>query len=368
MANKIKIATIVGTRPQFIKAALISKTLNKHLYKGKRILKEVLINTGQHYDYEMCLKFFENLKMKYPRYNLGVGSGSHGVQTSKMIVRIEKVLLREKPDCVIVYGDGNSTLAGALVSSKLNIPVSHIEAGLRSFDRSMPEEINRIITDHISQFLFCPTRISVKNLKKEGITKGAYLVGDIMCQLNKMMLKEAHKKSNILKNIGLRPKNYILATVHRQANADIKHNLESIVEAFILSRKPIVFPVHPRTNKMLKKYKLLNMLEKADNIILVEPVGYFDMLVLEYNAEKIITDSGGVQKEAYFMKIPCITLRDCTEWTETLTNSRNVLTGADRGKIIANLNSNIKPGRWSNFYGKSNVAEKIVDILKMNLF
>lgn len=354
----MKIATIVGARPQFIKMAPVSRELRKHF-------DEVVIHTGQHYDYEMNRIFFEQLNIPEPDYYLGVGSGSHGYQTGEMLKRIEDVLFKEKPDLVLVYGDTNSTLAGALAAVKLHIKVAHVEAGLRCFEKKVPEEVNRVLTDHISDYLFAPTETAVKNLYNEGIRNGVYLTGDVMFDALLYSIKIAERKSKILDELGLKPKEYCLATVHRAENTDNKKNLENIANAFIECGELIVFPAHPRTVKFLKVYALYEKLEKAENVLLIKPVGYLDMLVLEKNAKKILTDSGGVQKEAYFLKVPCITLRERTEWVETVEDGWNVLTGADKEKILKAIREFEPAGEtYSYKFGDGNASKKIVGIIK----
>ncbi len=291
----MKIASIVGARPNFIKCAPLSREIRKEF-------NEVIIHTGQHYDYEMNKVFFEELNIPEPDYHLDVGSGSHGYQTGEMIKRIEEVLLKEEPDLLLVYGDTNSTLAGALAASKLHITVAHIESGLRSYDKSMPEEINRILTDHCSDVLFCPTETSVENLKREGVTNGVYLTGDVMVDALKENIKLAEKKAMVLDEMGLKPKEYYLATIHRAENTDDFERLENIVDAFC-EIENLVFPCHPRTEKCLKGFGLWDRLVK--NVRVVRPVGYLDMLMLEKNAKKILTDSGGIQKEAYIFNLRC---------------------------------------------------------------
>ena len=353
----MKVATIVGARPQFIKMASVSRNIRK-------CCKEIIIHTGQHYDYELNEVFFKELKIPKPDYNLGVGSGTHGYQTGEMLKGIEKILLSEKPDVVIVYGDTNSTLAGALAAVKLHIPVAHIEAGVRSYDRNMPEEINRVLTDHASDILFAPTENAVKTLKKEGITKRVYLVGDVMVDSLIQNIKIAEEKSKILENLNLNKKNYLLVTVHRPENTDNKDNLNAIVEALIESGEQIVFPAHLRTIKVLKQYNLYLQLKRADNIILTKPVGYLDMLILEKYAKKILTDSGGVQKEAYILKVPCITMRSTTEWIETIEDGWNVLVGSDKNRIIDAI-KNFEPNgdTYLKRFGDGTASEKIVKIL-----
>jgi UDP-N-acetylglucosamine 2-epimerase (non-hydrolysing) len=352
----MKIATIVGARPQFIKLAPISQKLRQKC-------KEVLIHTGQHYDYEMSKVFFDEIGIPTPDYHLEVGSDTHAVQTGKMLIKIEEVLVKERPDIILVYGDTNSTLAGALASAKLDIPVGHIEAGLRSFDKSMPEEINRIITDHISSFCFAPTNTAVDNLKKEGIENGVYLTGDVMYDAAIKGIEIAKSKSQILHQLGLKEKEYLLITLHRAANTDIQENLRSIVNALIEIDEKVVFPIHPRTKKALEDYGLLDKLEANSNVIITLPVGYFDFLLLEYYAKKILTDSGGVQKEAYFFKVPCITLRESTEWVETIEDGWNVLVGTKKDLIInaiAEFNPNSKQ---RDVFGDGNASDKILKIL-----
>lgn len=359
----MKIATVIGARPQFIKAALVYEALRIDT-DSKLKIKEILIHTGQHYDYNMSKKFFEELDIRRPDYNLSVGSAPYVRQITKMMQKLEVVLKKERPDIVMVYGDTNSTLAGALAGAGVHIPVCHVEAGLRSYDKSMPEEINRVLTDHLSSILFCPTKGAVNNLHKENIKKGIYFVGDIMYELAVKAIKVAQKKSRILKGLKLEPKKYILATVHRQANTDIKANLQSIVNAFGKIKTSVIFPVHPRTEKMLKKFGLFNVLTNQKNVIAIKPVGYLDMISLECNAAKIITDSGGVQKEAYFFKIPCLTLRNETEWVETLENKWNILVGANARKIATEANNDRRPGKYLNYYGNGDTSRKIVNILR----
>ena len=351
----MKIASIIGARPEFVKEAPLVKELRKKH-------EEIIIHTGQHYDYELSKIFFGELRIPKPNYNLGVGSALHGKQIAQMIVKLENVLLKEKPDLVIVFGDTNTTIAGAIVASKLNINLAHIEAGMRSYDKNMPEEINRVVTDHISDILFCSTSTGVLNLRKEGIIKNVFNVGDVMIDAIKENIGIAEKKSNILKRLNLKSKNYIVATIHRPSNTDNKKNMIGILEAFIQSKETIVFSIHPRTYKYLKSYGLHKKL-KDTNIITIKPIGYIDMLVLEKNAKKILTDSGGMQKEAYFFKVPCITLRDITEWTETVNDGWNILTGANKWKIL-NAIRNFEPnGKQSENYGDGNASMNIIKLI-----
>jgi UDP-GlcNAc3NAcA epimerase len=322
----MKIASIVGARPQFIKASSVSKALRQSK------LQEFMIHTGQHYDYEMSRVFFNEMELPEPDLNLEVGSGSHGKQTGEMLIQIEKILMAEKPDCVLVYGDTNSTLAGALAAVKLHIPVAHVEAGLRSFNRKMPEEHNRVLTDHMSDFLFCPTKTSVNNLKNEGITQEVHLVGDVMYDSILHHIKLAENKSDVLDRLKLEPKCYALATVHRAENTDDPDRLKNIIETLELINQEtkVIFPLHPRTKKYLKNPEL-----KSQHLTLkfINPVPYLDMLLLEKNANMILTDSGGLQKEAYWFNIPCITLRDETEWVELVEYGVNTVVGNDRESI-----------------------------------
>ncbi len=323
----VRIVTIVGARPQFIKAAPLSRVLRESH-------DEVLVHTGQHYDDEMSQVFFEGLDIPTPDHNLEVGSGPHGEQTAKMLVGIERILTNRRPDLLIVYGDTNSTLAGALVASKLHVPVAHVEAGLRSFNRSMPEEINRIVTDCASDVLLCPTQTSVDNLSQEGITRGVHLVGDVMFDVALVAGARAQATSDILQRLAVEPRGYLLATVHRAGNTDNPANLRAIVEAMLEQDEPLILPLHPRTRKCLEDISLLATLTNAARIRLTEPLGYLDFVMLQKNARKILTDSGGVQKEACFHKVPCITLRDETEWVETVESGWNVLVGAHKDRIL----------------------------------
>ena len=329
----MKLVSIVGARPQFIKCAPLSRELrNEH--------EEILVHTGQHYDDDMSDIFFKELGIPEPDYNLGIGSGNHGEQTGKMLIEIEKVLLDEKPDMLLVYGDTNSTLSGSIAASKLHIRVAHVEAGLRSFDRRMPEEINRTLTDHVSDLLFCPTKTAVDNLEKEGITVGVHLVGDVMVDALEHNRKVAVEKSKIIEKLGINKGQYLVMTVHRPSNTDSRENMTNIITALGEIGKHVVFAVHPRTRKYLQKYGLWEKM--PENIILTDPVGYLDMLMLMSSAEKILTDSGGVQKEAYILGVPCITLRENTEWIETVAEGWNVLVGADKNKIIEAFSDQVR--------------------------
>ncbi len=353
----MKVLSIIGARPQFIKASQICNKLSEQI-------SHVLVHTGQHYDNLLSDIFFKDLKIPEPDYNLGVGSGSHAFQTSKMMVEIESVVNSERPDLVLVYGDTNSTLAGALVSSKLRINTAHLEAGLRSFNRSMPEEINRLLTDHCSSILFCPTKVALSNLEKEGITKEVYLTGDVMYDALMEYLPLAKSKSKILENLDIET-DYILLTLHRPQNVDDSFTLLNILNSVSASGKDIIWPIHPRSKNTLVKNQLVEKV--PSNIKIINPVGYIDMLSLEYNSSKIATDSGGVQKEAYILEKPCITLRPDTEWVETIDDGWNVLVDTDSKKIkeeIINFNPKNKPNiDYGGGQASSNVCNLIEELL-----
>lgn len=352
----MKIITVIGARPQFIKAAAVSRNIRENN-------KELIIHTGQHYDENMSKVFFDELEIPKPDYNLNIGSGGHGYQTGNMLMKIEEIYEKEQPDCVLVYGDTNSTLAGALAASKMLIPVAHVEAGLRSFNMAMPEEQNRILTDHISKYLFTPTETAVENLKKEGIVYDVYNTGDVMYDAILHFGKVAENKSNILDELKVKPNEYILATIHRAENTNDINRLRNIVEALNSVEEKIILPLHPRTKKFMESYNL----SFNKNVTIIMPVGYLEMIMLERNSCKIVTDSGGVQKEAFFMDKPCITLRDETEWVETVKNGWNVIVGSDKVKIVDAIN-NFKPQNPRlNFFGEGKASEKIVEILKENL-
>ena len=358
----LNVATIVGARPQFIKASILSQTI-----KNRPDINESIIHTGQHYDPNMSKVFFEQLEISQPDYNLGIGSGDHGRQTGKMLEAIEKILQKEKPDLVLVYGDTNSTLAGALAASKLQIPLAHVEAGLRSFNRSMPEEINRVLTDHVSDYLFAPTETAVANLNREGLPKNrVFLVGDVMYDVALKYGEKAEHESDILERLQVKPKEYILATVHRQENTDDSARLGMIFDGLtqVAQSIKVILPLHPRTRKTLKRESLLKAINP--DVLLIDPVDYLDMLKLEKNARVIMTDSGGVQKESYFFRVPCITLRKETEWTELLQHGFNKLGGNSAESINfavqeSLLNKNLD---WTKpLYGDGNAAEAITNIL-----
>jgi len=360
----MKIITIVGARPNFIKVAPVSRAIEQHNFEGKDSqITEILVHTGQHYDHNMSQVFIEQLDIRQPKYHLGVGSGKHGEMTGIMLCRIEGVLLKERADLVLVYGDTNSTLAGALAAAKLNIPVAHVEAGLRSFNRYMPEEINRILTDHISSMLFCPTDVAVLNLEREGITEGVFKVGDVMYDAFLHNKDLALKKSTILCDLELKPGGYCLCTLHRQENTEDNKRLSNIFvafEALASSDCPFVIPLHPRTEKALQRHTTEE--GPSPYVRLLPPVSYLDMIALEINARFIFTDSGGVQKEAYFAQVPCITLRDETEWIETLDAGWNYLGGTDTNKIMEafHLAVNSQHSTYAELYGKGKASQHIL--------
>jgi len=345
--NRKPVLSIVGARPQFIKAAALSPVLRKRF-------REVLLHTGQHYDYEMSQAFFRELALPKPDINLGVGSGTHAEQTGRMMVGIERAAWKVMPDFVLVYGDTNSTLAGALVASKLHIPLGHVEAGLRSYNLAMPEETNRVVADRLSDLLFCPTETARRNLSREGIRKGVFLTGDVMYDLLLSSLPKARKIG--LKKWGLARQGYFLATVHRAGNADDPGRLASLLAGFGRLPEVVVFPVHPRTRKALGRLPKSRL---EDNVRLVPPVGYLEMLALEAGARAVLTDSGGVQKEAYWLGVPCVTLRDETEWSETLTGGWNVLAGADPRKIEHGARRPCPKGAVRKAFGDGRAARKI---------
>lgn len=360
----MKLLTIIGARPQFIKAAPFSEEFRKNN-------EEILVHTGQHYDSNMSDIFFNELGIPKPDYNLGVGSGSHGKQTASMLEGIEEILLKEKPDGLLVYGDTNSTLAGALAASKLHVPVYHVESGLRSYNKLMPEEQNRILTDHISDMLLCPTQTAVDNLKNEGIIAGVVNTGDIMYDTVLRNIGIANEKysdglwfEEIVRENGeiikLIENEYYLATIHRAENTDDHDKLSNIFKAFSELDKPVLLPLHPRTNKLIENIEV-----DMKNIIIIKPVGYLLMLYLTSNAHMVVTDSGGLQKEAYFLKTPCTTLRDQTEWVETLENSWNILSQIDvkeiKNKVKRELTCLEHPQPKS--FGEGNAAFKIYEAI-----
>jgi UDP-N-acetylglucosamine 2-epimerase len=346
----MKIFSIVGARPQFIKLAPLSSKL-------EGIHEEIIIHTGQHYDYAMSEQIFLDLGIRKPDIHLGTGSGSHAKQTAEMMVKLEAEMIDRKPDLVIVFGDTSSTLAGAMATSKLNIPLLHIEAGLRSYNRSMPEEINRIVTDHVSKYLFAPTQTAVQNLNTEGLASRTFLTGDIMVDTMNCNLKIALQKSTILNDLKLQSGYFSLLTLHRDYNVDNHETLENLINQLGKIEGKIIFPVHPRTKKMLTSFK-----DIPNNIQLTEPLGYLDFITLEHSCQRIITDSGGIQKEAYILKKPCITLRTETEWVETVEEKWNLLISPSDQEIASNISSFRTPENQNPIFGE-NVTDKMVKII-----
>ena len=358
----MKIVTVVGARPQFIKASAVSRAIRND-YVGK--IDEILVHTGQHYDDNMSKVFFEELDIPRPKYNLEISGGQHGAMTGRMLEAVENILVQEKPDWLLIYGDTNSTLAGALAGAKLHIPVAHVEAGLRSFNMRMPEEINRILVDRVSSLLFCPTEIAVNNLKAEGINQGVHNVGDVMYDVALFYRDIARQKSTILQALELTSGGFVLATCHRAENTDDPKRLGDIFSALaeIAAQIPVVVPIHPRTRKLVGEYGLTHLLTK---ITITDPLPFLDMVALEQASRVILTDSGGVQKEAFFYGVPCITMRDETEWVETVDWGWNQLVGASNTKILGAVKkillgftapTGILP------YGNGNSAKKILALL-----
>jgi UDP-GlcNAc3NAcA epimerase len=350
----MKIVTVLGARPQFIKAAALSRELRKQH-------KEILVHTGQHYDYEMSEIFFDALELPPPDVNLGVGSGSHGAQTAAMLRGIEEVLLSERPNWVLIYGDTNSTLAGAVAASKLLIPVVHVEAGLRSFNRRMPEEINRVVADHLSDLLLCPSGTAVTNLAAEGISKNVHLVGDVMLDVLNWAKQRAESKSaEVLGRLGVTKGQYLLVTLHRGENTDNPERLSSILKALNALDEQIIFPVHPRARKVIEE----GAFRMLPHVQMVEPLGYFDMVAVAAAARMILTDSGGLQKEAYWLGVPCVTLRDETEWVETVTAGWNTLAGSDFERIVQAVHKFVPMNSQKALYGDGCVAARCVRLME----
>lgn len=350
-----KIVTVVGARPQFIKAAPVSGVI-----AGTEGLSEILLHSGQHFDENMSEVFFRQLEIPEPRYNLGVQGGGHGAMTGRMLEKIESVLLDEAPDLVVVYGDTNTTLAAALAAAKLHIKIAHIEAGLRSWNRKMPEEINRVLTDHVSEVLFCPTLQAVENLKNEGIEAHVVHSGDVMYDVALMAAEKSD--DSILNRLDACPGGYYLGTLHRAENTDDKRRLTDILEAFgeLARTRKLVLPLHPRTRNKIREFHLEPLIS---NLTIIEPVSFLEMVTLEKNAAVILTDSGGVQKEAYFHSVPCVTLREETEWTETVEAGWNILAGADKAKILKSLEQAVQ-GRRIEEYGRGDASRLIVGEIK----
>jgi UDP-GlcNAc3NAcA epimerase len=361
----MKLLTVVGARPQFVKAATVSRAIAAHnAAQPSKPVEERLLHTGQHYDANMSDVFFDELEIPRAAFHLGIGSGTHGEQTGKMLPALEAVIARERPDWVMVYGDTNSTLAGALAASKLHVPIAHVEAGLRSFNRRMPEEINRVVCDHLSTLLFCPTRSAVDNLQKEGITAGVEQVGDVM--YDGMLHYLAKARTSILGELGLERGRYILATVHRAENTDDPARLRAIVEALGAAGElvgSVILALHPRTRRLLSEHDIV----MPAPVRVIEPAPYLEMIALLANAKAVMTDSGGVQKEAFFLEVPCLTLRDETEWVETVESGANRVVGGMPTDALTSLEA-LLAGTWrADFsgrpYGRGDAAARIVDCL-----
>ncbi len=360
----MKLLTIIGARPQFIKAAVVSRAIARanETRHGTPTLHEVIVHTGQHYDEDMSEVFFRELEIPRPAYNLGVGSESHGRQTGRMLEAIEPVIEREGPDCVLVYGDTNSTLAGGLAASKLRVPVAHVEAGLRSFNRDMPEEINRVMVDHLATILFCPTEGAVKNLSCEGIMRGVHCVGDVMYDSLLHNIEQVKSRADILLRLGLQSRSYALATIHRAETTRDAHALRRLISCLGALGLPVIVPLHPRTKKALEAGDA--RLDLGE-VRLISPVSYHEMLSLEQHARLVVTDSGGVQKEAFLLKVPCVTLRDETEWRETVEAGWNRLAGTDPASVAEAVKASLgqAPPSPGSPYGMGRAGEAIVEVL-----
>lgn len=347
----MRVVSVVGARPQFIKAAPVCRALRERH-------EEVLVHSGQHYDYAMSDVFFEQLGIPKPDYNLGVGGGGHGRMTGEMLGALEELFLELQPDTVLVYGDTNTTLAAGLAAAKLNVPVAHVEAGLRSFNRTMPEEVNRVLVDHLSELLFAPTRAAVDNLAAEGIHSGVHPVGDVMLDTARLVA-ERIDDAEVLASHGLEHGAYYLATVHRAATADDRALLGRVIEAFAALPMPVIWPVHPRTAKNLERFSL----SVPASVRMVAPLSYLDTGALLRGARALLTDSGGMQKEAYFFGVPCVTLREETEWVETVESGWNRLVGTDPTAIVEAARADVPDAPRPPFYGDGHAAEKMVSAL-----
>ena len=351
----MRILTVIGNRPQFVKAAAVSRPLRERH-------EEVLVHTGQHYDEDMSQVFFDELPIPSPDHYLGVGSGAPAVQTARMVEALDPLLGSVEPDLVMVYGDTNSTLAGALAGAQAHVPVAHVEAGMRSFDRSMPEELNRVLTDHASDLLLCSTRTAVENLAREGIGRSTVLVGDAMADVALGTARVARERQDVLAEVGVMAGSYVLVTAHRAGNVDTPERLAALVEVLLALPRPVVFPVHPRTRARLDSSGLGARLEGVDGIFLSGPVGYVELLALAIHARAVVTDSGGLQKEAYLVEVPCVTLRDTTEWVETVETGWNTLVDLDAAAAVAAL-ERPRPGDHPDLYGDGRAGERIRDAI-----
>jgi UDP-GlcNAc3NAcA epimerase len=354
-----RILTVIGARPQFIKAATISRVI-KEQYAAS--IEEIIVHTGQHYDQNMSDVFFQEMKIPQPKYSLNIGGKSHSAMTGEMLIELERIMQAEKPDMVLVYGDTNSTLAAALSASKLHIPVAHIEAGMRAFNKRIPEEINRILTDHISTHFFCTTEEPANNLKEEGLTQNIHIVGDVMYDAV-LFYKKIMQPSKMVKSL---PNGFYLATIHRQENTDDEKNLGKIFSALseLSKEKMVVLPLHPRTRKCLNDFNI----KITPGIKIIDPVGYFDMLYLLENSSLVLTDSGGLQKEAYYFNKPAVIMRDQTEWVDLVEKGVAKLTGADKDEILMAVRQFVGMASFpKNLYGDGSAADKVVNILEKSM-
>ena len=363
----MKLLTVVGARPQFIKAAVISRALPSFNSRkgGRRMIQEVLVHTGQHYDDDMSEVFFRELGIPAPAHHLGIGSGPQGQQTGRMLEGLERVIEQETPDMVLVYGDTNSTLAGGLAAAKLHIPIAHVEAGLRSYNRMMAEEVNRVLVDHLSAWLFCPTARSVKNLSCEGLVSGVHHVGDVMYDSLLYNLKQIGSGTDLLSSVGLKPEAYALATIHRAETTDNPEILRPLIQALGLIGLPVLLPLHPRTKGAMHR---AGIAELPAGVQLIPPVSYHDMLALERQARLILTDSGGVQKEAFWLGRPCVTLRGETEWVETVEEGWNRVAGTNPESVVASALAALEQNRPEpgKPYGDGRAGERILDVLAVH--
>jgi UDP-N-acetylglucosamine 2-epimerase (non-hydrolysing)/UDP-GlcNAc3NAcA epimerase len=352
----MRIVTVIGNRPQFVKAAAVSRLLRERH-------EELIVNTGQHYDDELSRVFFQELGVPAPAVELGIGDGSATSQTSRMLAALEPVLPDLSPDMVLVYGDTNSTLAGALAAAQRRVPVAHVEAGMRSFDRAMPEELNRVLTDHASDLLLCSTETAVENLRNEGVAGEVRLVGDAMADVTLAFAPVAEERSTALADHGVEPGSYLLVTAHRAGNVDDPGRLQKLVELLEALPLPALFPLHPRTRARLDSAGLMERVERASQVALAPPLGYLDFLTLARNARAVLTDSGGVQKEAFLLGTPCVTLRDTTEWVETVESGWNVLVDLDAEAALRALERPLPAGERPELYGGGRAGERIRDAL-----
>jgi UDP-N-acetylglucosamine 2-epimerase len=351
----MRIVTIIGNRPQFVKAAAVSRRLRERH-------EEHIVHTGQHYDDELSRVFFEELGVPAPDRQLGAGSGSNTAQTSRVLIALEPVLNELDPELALVYGDTNSTLAGALAAAQADIPVGHVEAGMRSFDRSMPEELNRVLTDHASDLLLCSTDTAMENLRREGVSGETHLVGDVMADVSLAFRDVSERRSRALEERGLEPGSYLVVTAHRAGNVDVPERLRLLVELLEALPARAVFPLHPRTRKRLDEHGLMERLEAVPGLDLTPPLGYLDFLKLARHARAVVTDSGGVQKEAYLLGVPCVTLRDRTEWVETVQAGWNVLVDLDRSAALAAIERR-PPAERPELYGGGRAGDRVSDVV-----